>query len=325
MIDEPLVRLGRVARSWAFRVNPWTNVYGLSRTILAVATGATLAFTSSTALFRAGGGVPYGAGPAKIGLFCLLATHLEFARWLGVMILALVASGWRPRITGVLHWWVSFSFQASAVMVDGGDQITAVLTLLLLPVALTDTRRWHWQEAATSEPSQGREVPQRLVDLFAVLMVRLQVAGVYFHSSVAKLRVEDWANGTVLYYWFTNPMFGVPPWRLRLLMPLLTHGTTVVLMTWGALALELLLFTALVMPKRAWPYFLVLGIAFHAAIALTLGLISFGLAMIAALILYLRPVEKPFRLPRFVRSASRHMYEHWSGHRTRATERSYEF
>jgi antimicrobial peptide system SdpB family protein len=202
--------------------------------------------------------------------------------------------------------WVSYSLQASAVLVDGGDQVTAVLTLFLLPVALTDARRWHWEEV-TSEPSRGREVLQRLVALSALLMVRLQVAGIYFHSAVAKLSVEEWANGTALYYWFSHPEFGAPPGRLRLLMPLLTNGTTVALMTWGAIVLELFLFTALVMPKRAWPYFLVLGIAFHGAIAAIHGLISFGLAMTAALILYLRPVEEPFSLPRFVRSLSPHV------------------
>jgi antimicrobial peptide system SdpB family protein len=306
MIDGPLVHLGRAARSWAFRVNPWTNVYGLSRTILALATGATLTSTRSIALFHAGESVPYCAGPARIGFFCLLSNHLEIARWLAVVILAVVASGWRPRVTGLLHWWVSYSLQASAVLVDGGDQVTAVLTLFLLPVALTDARRWHWEEV-TSEPSRGREVLQRLVALSALLMVRLQVAGIYFHSAVAKLSVEEWANGTALYYWFSHPEFGAPPGRLRLLMPLLTNGTTVALMTWGAIVLELFLFTALVMPKRAWPYFLVLGIAFHGAIAAIHGLISFGLAMTAALILYLRPVEEPFSLPRFVRSLSPHV------------------
>jgi len=42
---------------------------------------------------------------------------------------------------------------------------------------------------------------------------------------------------------------------------------------------------------------LVLGISFHLLIAITMGLISFGMAMIAALILYLRPFEKEFSFP----------------------------
>jgi len=51
------------------------------------------------------------------------------------------------------------------------------------------------------------------------------------------------------------------------------------------------------MPKQFWKYLLVLGLFFHTAIALTMGLISFGLAMAAALILYLRPIELQFCPP----------------------------
>lgn len=319
MIDEPLVYFGKAARSWAVRANPWTNVYGVSRTILALATAATLTFTSPTVLFHSADAHFQCAGPSRISLFCLLATHTELARWLAVMILGLVASGWRPQVTGLLHWWVSFSVETSCFAIDGGDQVTAVLTLLLLPVALTDKRTWHWQ-SRTNRICQDSEILWRLLALSALVMVRLQVAGIYFHASVAKVGVEDWANGTALYYWLTSPEFGAPPWRLSLLMPLLTHGPTVALMTWGAIVLELFLFAALVMPKRAWSYFLVLGIAFHAAIAFTLGLVSFSLAMTAALILYLRPVGKPFSMPVIYRNAYQRVQQHLSNGQTAAKE-----
>jgi uncharacterized membrane protein len=51
---------------------------------------------------------------------------------------------------------------------------------------------------------------------------------------------------------------------------------------------------ALVMPKKRWHILLILGIVFHLSIAITMGLISFGITMIAALILYLRPFENEF-------------------------------
>lgn len=58
---------------------------------------------------------------------------------------------------------------------------------------------------------------------------------------------------------------------------------------------------ALVMPKKAWGFLLPLGIAFHVGIAVVHGLVSFGFAMIAALVLYLRPTDEPFALPAFDR------------------------
>src|SRR5258708_23106347 len=70
----------------------------------------------------------------------------------------------------------------------------------------------------------------------------------------------------------------------------------VAIFTWCSLILELMMFAVLVMTKQKWRILLIAGILFHCAIAVTMGLISFGLAMTAALVLYLRPVEKEFGL-----------------------------
>jgi antimicrobial peptide system SdpB family protein len=300
-MTDPLIRLGTLCRDWATRSNPWTNVYGLARTLLATGTAATLVFNRSTTLFHPLQGVPevpicYGI--SRLGLFCLVPHHLEMARWIAVAILLVVASGWYPRFTGPLHWWVSFSLMTSSVIVDGGDQVSAVLTLLLLPVTLTDWRKWHWDSDQTPDHAQWK----CLLALFALLAVRVQVAGIYFHAAVGKLRVQEWTDGTALYYWFTHPDFGASRPLFWLLRPLLIHGTTLALMTWCSILVEFSLFMALVMPKRAWGYFLRLGIAFHVMIALIHGLVSFGFAMIAALVLYLRPTEKPFVVPAFFQS-----------------------
>ena len=60
------------------------------------------------------------------------------------------------------------------------------------------------------------------------------------------------------------------------------------------MALEVMLFTGLVLQKRYRKYLLVAGITFHMAIAILHGLISFGLAMFGALVLFLRPVDAAF-------------------------------
>ena len=293
-------RIHAAVATWVGRIDPWTNVYGLARTVLASATLATLLFNGSTTLFRPAAGLPtcpncFGIGRA--GLFCLLGKdHLELARWIAVAVLLAAASGWRPRVTGLLHWWVAFSLQASATTIDGGDQAAAVLTLLLLPVTLTDGRCWHWNRRARLA-NPATEAVRRVVALSALLTIRVQVAGIYFHAAVGKMKVPEWVDGTVLYYWFTDPTFGAPPWLRTVLMPLLRNGITVSVMTWGSMALELALCAALVMPRRAWAPLLWAGIAFHMGIALIQGLPSFSLTMIGALILYLRPLDRPFSLP----------------------------
>lgn len=290
-----LTKLGKYALSLVNNDSPWTNVYGLARTFLALGTLLTLLFNQPDILFRPGSGIntyPICQGVGVTGIFCLAAPHLEIARWISIVILLVVASGWRPRYTAILHWWVAISLQTSAITLDGGDQVTTVLTFLLLPIALTDNRKWHWQKAESNDNSTAFTSLRSLIAISALFAIRVQVAIIYFHAAFAKLSLDEWVDGTILYYWLTDSVVGLPDW-LRIITPVFT-SPLVVTFTWGSLLLEILLFMALGMPKNRWKYLLIAGITFHTGIALMMGLVSFGMAMTAALILYLRPFEQEF-------------------------------
>lgn len=290
-----LKQIGEAGRRWAAGTNPWTNVYGTARTLLALGSIGTLLFSGSTSLWHPMPGMAAGAncvGPGALSLYCLVGIdHLEIGRWIAIALLAVVASGWRPRVTGILHWWLASSYTLTATLSDGGDQVTSVLTLLLVPLCLTDSRRWHWG-APDPRPSEGGTEIARLVALSTLMMIRLQVAGIYFHAAVGKFRVEEWADGTAVYYWFTDPTHGMTPWLSAVLTPVLTNPYGVVLLTWGTLVLELALFTGLVMEKRKRRWLLLVGLFFHVGIGVVHGLLSFMLAMWAALVLFLRPAEE---------------------------------
>lgn len=294
-----LSALGRWAHARACATDPWTNVYGFARSLLAFATLLTLIASPTNVLFVPAAGKPdypqCSEAFDRIGFFCLLpSTQLEVLRWAAIAILLLVASGYRPRITGVLHWWIAYSLAANATVVDGGDSVSSILTLLLVPVTLTDDRRWHWQ-AREAEPA--REAGRRLVALTLLWLIRLQVAGIYFHAGVAKLAVPEWVDGTVLYYIFGDPLFGPASW----LSPLASALTTSPLLpaaAWSVLLLEYLLGAALMASRSRRGQLLVLGVLFHLGIILLHGLMSFGLTMMAALILFLKPVEQAFGVPR---------------------------
>lgn len=296
-----LAHIGRRADAWAARVDPWTNVYGVARTLLALGTLGTLLFSHSSSLFRPAAGRPDVRrcdGFSEISLFCQLpADRLEWARWIAIAILLVVASGWRPRITGLLHWWVAVSVTSSAVLIDGGDHVTTIFTLLLLPVTLTDRRKWHWERGVAEAPLSERATALRLIALSALVAARIQLAIVYFHAAVAKIPVEEWANGTAVYYWFTDPAMGMADWMRPVLLPVLANPIGVSLLTWGPMLLEVVLFMGLTMDRRWWKYLLIAGIGFHGGIALVHGLVSFWFAMSGALILYLRPADQPFPLP----------------------------
>lgn len=293
-----LERVGTLVRKSIGSATPWTNVYGVARTLLAISTASTLALNSTSTLFRPIAGVPapvpYCQVPAQqVGVFCLSHGHVDLARWVCVALLLVVASGWRPRVTAPLHWWISASFQASASTLDGGDQAAAVLTLLLLPIALTDGRKWQWTSPREDAP---RSEWRSLVALSALAVVRLQVAAIYFHAAVAKMKVTEWADGTALYYWFTHPTFGGNKAVMVLLRPIIESAFGVTTLTWSVIIFEFALTMGLFATRPVRRVLLPLGIAFHSAIILIHGLASFALTMFAALILYLRPTDEAFEL-----------------------------
>jgi antimicrobial peptide system SdpB family protein len=279
--------------------NPWTDVYGLARTVLALSLALTLGLNDLSDLFMGGAGESHvglqcSISAARMGFFCLVGEPgAEFARWLSVLVLLVTASGWRPRVTGPLHWYVAFSFQANANVIEGGDQLGAVLALLLVPITLLDGRRSHW-DPPTIRVGEGT----RLVGWWFFGLIRVQIAIVYFHAAVGKFAVDEWTDGTALYYWLLHPTFGAADWLRPAIEPLLLNGTIGALLTWGVLLLEFMLAAGLIAAKAWRRPLLVGGLMLHAGIILIHGLVSFGVVMFAALILFLYPLDARLRFDR---------------------------
>jgi antimicrobial peptide system SdpB family protein len=298
-----LARLGERAGRWALR-NPFTNVYGASRSLLALATASTLALNPLAVLFTPAIGAydPPMCDDVFTSVFCVTRGHADALRWLSVAILLVVASGWRPRVTALPHVWVAYSFFVSSTVRDGGDQVSLVLTALLLPVALLDARIWQW-----SGDTAPRSTPYgRLIAWSALSVIRLQVAAIYFVAALSKLHSPEWTNGTAMYYWLSS--FGAPRW----VMTLMHHPLPVTLATWGTIALELALASGLVVRREKWHGLFVAGLVFHFFIALLLGLWTFSAAMVAALLLYLHPPDQPLRLPRALNRGVQRLRSRWT-------------
>lgn len=278
---------------------PWGSGLGLARTVLALGTLGTLLATPPQALLApmAGGLVPpFCAGVARASAWCLLPADWQFARWLSVGILLVVASGWRPRLTAIPHWWVAWSLVTSVSMRDGGDTITADLTLLLIPVLLGDSRAWHWQRP---DPAKGGPLP-RIVAVTALTLAQVQVAILYLVAGISKLGVPEWLDGTAMFYIFRNVTFGVPTWLSPAASAVTNSPVGVAALTWGALALEIALGMALLLPKQVRPYLLASGLLFHDIIAVSMGLVSFDCAMAGALLIYLLPFGCQVAPPRWL-------------------------
>lgn len=277
----------RVIADW--RANPlWVRALGVARSLLAVGSLITVGLTDHGILFGPAAGLPPGPrceGAFGFTIFCVPGLPVGVLRLLAAAILVVVASGWRPRWTCLPHWYVSWSLYASATLVDGGDQVTAVLTLMLIPVSLADPRQWHWQRADAPADEAAWRVAVPVVTRFAI---RFQLAALYFQAAVAKLGVEQWADGTATHYWLSDPTFGAEGLLGRALDAAATVPALQAALTWSPLVIEFgialaILFGSLTARRAA----LAAGFALHAGIALTMGIMSFSLAMFGALLLAL--------------------------------------
>lgn len=273
--------------------NCLTNVYGLARSFIALSTLLTLLFNPVQDLFSPMSGIDYyPSGNGKFSLFNLVPAsyfYLSIIKWLFSILLLLIIIGWRPRFTGIIHWYISYSFYTSASTLDGGDQVAVALTFLMIPITIVDNRKWHWSN------SDFNNNFSRIIAIVPYYMLRFQVAIIYLHSFLAKVKREDWINGTAVYYYLRDPLFGLNNFFLTIVNPIL-NSWLVVIVTWGTLIVQLVLFGALFAPKKHWKYYFIIGIFMHEIFALMLGLISFSLAMAGALILYLIPINKNIKL-----------------------------
>lgn len=279
------------------RYNYVTNVYGFSRSILALGLFLTLLFNSTDILFQFNESFLKNAKLnflLNLNYFFIFREYLVLAKVIACGILFSVIIGIWPRFTVILHWWLSISFFSSALVIDGGDQISAILTFFLIPFGIVDNRKWHWTV------STKRINDYYKIFLFFIhLSIRVQASVVYFFAASLKIKEPHWQDGTVLYYWFLHPVFGANEFFYKIFKPLI-ESPLIAIVTWSVIILEILLSMALVMKKSYRRYLFVGGILFHLSIILIHGLFSFFFSITALLIMYLLPINEQINYKKFV-------------------------
>lgn len=276
------------------RSSPHTRAVGLARTLLAASTGLTLALTPQSSLFFRSTSYPTGAvcdaRLSFMSIHCMVGDSVALSVWLSLAVLAAVCSGYRPALTAVPHWWIAWSLNTSSPVRDGGDQVAAALTLLIIPLALVDRRPNHWSNDFGYE---GRALASKCVGHAASGLIVVQAMVVYGHAAAGKLSVPEWSNGSALWYWIQDPAFA-PPAVMDVALRL-AHSTAFgsIAVNYGVIALELALVLAVLAARWVRTTALIAGVFFHGAIAVTFGLWSFFLAMVALLILALVRPSRP--------------------------------
>ncbi|MFV0534717.1 MAG: sporulation-delaying protein SdpB family protein [Cumulibacter sp.] len=265
----------------ALRFDARNRWFTLARTLLALGSLSLLLTTSTDAMF-----VPVGPDTAlskcnlpfrAFSAFCWAPP--EATRWAFVTILLVVASGFMPRLSAWLHWYVVASIALVIDLPEGGDQVLVAATLWIAVVCLADNRLTGW-----TAPRKLTRYPLQVIAWAALIVLRLQMAYVYLNSSMAKLAVDQWGDGTAIYYVMRMEFFGAtgPLGELaRWVTAIPVFAATI---TWGTMLLEFAIAVCLLGTRRMQQIALLGAVALHVVIILLIGLFSFGLAMIGAVL-----------------------------------------
>jgi antimicrobial peptide system SdpB family protein len=291
------MNLERKIKNISYKYFPYTNVIGLARSVIAFGTLLTLVVNSSDLLIQKtveGTLLNPLLNPIsslnKYNFFLLFGVdNFDLMRFIAILILTIVISGYYIKITSLLHWWISISFFFSSSIIDGGDQIASILTFLLLPLCLSDFRKNHWHTFVSIKS------PRNLLGIFSIFLIRLQFAVIYFHAAVGKFEVLEWSNGTAIYYWLNHTFFGMPNYLVTTMNELLSSNLSVSILTYGISVFEIALFLAFTASVRYRKIIFPFSLLFHISIIYFLGIFSFFFSMTGGLILYLIPTYQPLK------------------------------
>jgi len=278
-----------------------TQILGASRSLCALGLILTLLTNSYSTFFPIIDGeylpslFAFGSEFNSFNFFSLFGFDRPLlSKVIALSILSLVLYGWRPRYTCIPHWWVTYSFFTSSSVVDGGDHMAAVFTLMLIPICLLDSRRSHWTNSLDTKASIQNKLT-RIFCFFNILIIQLQTSAIYLHSATGKLLVDDWVNGTAVYYWFNHTFFSMPYYLHCLISYALDSSFGVVIITWGVILFEFILAGAILMNSESKKKLFPFAILFHISIIFIHGIFSFFFSIGAFLILYLIPLN--LRIP----------------------------
>ncbi|MCE6995294.1 hypothetical protein LZG04_10795 [Saccharothrix sp. S26] len=268
------------------RAEPRGVPLAVGRSLLAAAGLLTILFSSDSVLFVRTAELPDGmrcAGVRAASLWCVMGpteSGLLVSRVLAVAVLVLVLVGFSPKWTCVPHWYVSFSLAAAMDMANGGDTIAQVATMLLVPICLGDDRVSQWR------PVLRPLAPSWRGSAFAAhLGLRGQLCLIYLGAVTAKLMDPLWRHGAAMNIVAHHPQYGFPASVRELLSPALNSYWFVAVLSWSVIGAQVAIALLILGRRKHRLIALVLGCGLHLGIMFLMSLMSFGMVMIALLII----------------------------------------
>ncbi|MEC2491183.1 HTTM domain-containing protein [Bacillus cereus] len=193
----------------------------------------------------------------------------------GILIGVLYLIGYKTRFIGILNFiWIWSLYERNPYALDGGNNILIICLFYLLFV---NTIAYFSYDAMKSN-NVAKEKNNRYLALlhnFGVLACIVQLMVLYFASGLFKVQGKMWVHGTALYY-----VTQVKEYSLPSIAPLIYENPIIFTVGTYATVIFQLAFPFLIWNKRTKWLMAICSIMFHIMIAVLMGLVAFGLAMI---------------------------------------------
>lgn len=268
-----------IQNNFLFQSSPYSINYQIPRVIIALAQLINLTFTNPEYYFN-----NVKTKLVTQDLFPTLFSY-KFGVILAFIVLLWVISGYFSQISCILHAYVSYSFLYDSKIIEGGDQVALIITILLIPICLLDKRVTLWKPKKINY-----KIPEflNLISFSCFQVIKIQIAIVYLFAGVVKANVSEWTEGSAIYYWLHHTM-GTTDFLLDSFGFLINNHIFSPVFTWCTLILEFLLFGSIFMRQNQKNELFYIAILFHIFIAVFFGLWAFSLIMISSLMFLLTP------------------------------------
>lgn len=212
--------------------------------------------------------------------------YFEVVFHLGLLIALLWTLGLKARwLTPLtLVFWRGLH-ERNPMLWDGGDNL---MSLLLVYACFANVSACWSLDAALARAAPARPSPEApaqgtvgcagILHNGAMLAMAVQLCLVYGIAGLTKVQGEVWRNGTALYFAFADPEHawpGVTDWLSR-------NGVVLTLLAYATVAFQVSFTFLLFLNRRTRALAVCVALLFHVGIALCMGLISFGVFMMAA-------------------------------------------
>lgn len=212
-----------------------------------------------------------------------------------LVIFLMLTLGLFSRVTSILAWLVTVAYcHRLTGSLFGLDQVNAMLAMYLMLGrcgGAYSLDRWIARRRTLDELAP----PQVAVSTnIAVRLIQLHMCVIYLFGGLAKMRGGTWWDGSAMWFSVTNleyqsvDMTWLVDWPM--MMALMSHVTVV----WETF------YCALVWPRVTRPIVLMIAVCVHGGIAIFLGMITFGVAMLIGNLAFVSPA--------IVRAAIEHIF-----------------